>query len=372
MLCLLFALLAVFAAGGASVASAADSIRSDEFNSTTLDAAVWRFVDPVGDATLAMNGSQAEVSLPAGSSHDLWTFTNSVARLLQDIPNQDFEVEAKFDSTMGAPYQLQGIVVEQDADDLLRLEVHHDGNATRLFSAVIASGVASFQHYSTVDSGPPAYIRVKREGNQWTLRHSRDGTNWTSAPPFTHAMNVASIGPYLGNSGSPAPAFVGRIDHFRVISAPPPPLVDATPPVISDIAVTAGSVAATITWTTDEPAMSAVPYGPTTGYGDTVSSTAFAQTHRALLRDLACGTVYHFQVRSRDAAGNEGVTPDGTFTTEACSASIRSDQFNSASLNTGIWTVVDPLGSSPPPSPTARRRSSIGAPFPAALPRTCA
>ena len=341
---LVLALLAVLALGGATLASAAESFRSDEFNSTTLDTSVWRFVDPVGDSTLTMDGSDAVISLPAASSHDLWTFTNGAARLLQDVPNTDFEVEVKLDSTMGSPFQLQGIVVEQDADDLLRLEVHHDGNATRLFSAVIASGVASFQHYSTVESGPPAYIRVKREGNQWTLRHSRDGTNWTSAPPFTHAMTVTSVGPFIGNSGSPAPAFVGRIDHFRVISAPAPPVVDTTPPVISNVTVTPGSVAATVTWTTDEPARSAVPYGPTAAYGSTVSSTTLTQTHRALLRDLACGTVYHFQVRSLDAAGNEAVRPDATFTTKACSSSVRSDQFNSASLNTDIWTVVDPLG----------------------------
>ena len=199
------ALLAVLALGGATLASAAESFRSDEFNSTTLDTGVWSFVDPVGDATLTMDGSHAVISLPAASSHDLWTFTNGAARLVQSVPNTDFEVEVKLDSTMGSPYQLQGIVVQQDADDLLRLEVHHDGNATRLFSAVIASGVASFQHYSTVESGPPAYLRVKREGNQFTLRHSRDGTNWTSAPPFTHAMTVTSVGPFIGNSGSPAP-----------------------------------------------------------------------------------------------------------------------------------------------------------------------
>jgi LmbE family N-acetylglucosaminyl deacetylase/regulation of enolase protein 1 (concanavalin A-like superfamily) len=338
------ALIAVLVLGGASPATAAGSFRSDEFNSPTLDTSIWRFVDPVGDSTLTTDGSHAQISLPAGSSHDLWTFTNSVARLLQDVPNTDFEVEVKLDSTMGSPFQLQGIVVEQDADDLLRLEVHHDGNATRLFSAVIASGVASFQHYSTVADGPPAYLRVKREGDQWTLRHSRDGSNWTSAPPFTHAMTVTSVGPFIGNSGSPAPAFTGRVDHFRVISAPPPPVVDTTPPVISGLTASPGSVAATVTWTTDESAMSSVAFGPTAAYGSTVSSSTLAQTHRALLRDLACGTEYHFQVRARDAAGNETVRPDATFTTKPCSATVRADSFNSASLDTDIWTVVDPLG----------------------------
>src|SRR5918996_5036574 len=349
-LCVPLTLFAVFTVGGAGAATAEGSssgasIRSDEFDATTLDASVWRFVDPVGDATLTLNGSQAVISLPAGVSHDLWTGVNTVPRLLQDVPDQDFEVEVKLDSTMGSASQLQGIVVEQDADDLLRLEIHHDGSATRLFAGVIAGGVATSAHYSTVASGAPAYLRVRREGNQWTLSHSRDGIDWSSAASFTHAMTVASVGPFVGNSGGSAPAFEGRIDYFRVVSATPAPTSDTTPPAITDATASPGSVAATVTWTTDEPATSEVAFGPSTAYEDgSVSSSTPTLTHRALLRGLDCGTVYHFQIRSVDEAGNEASTPDATFATGACSSSIRSDSFNSASLNTDIWTVVDPLG----------------------------
>src|SRR5918996_3617041 len=349
-LCVPLTLFAVFSVGGAGAAtvegsSAGASIRSDEFDAAALDTAVWRFVDPVGDATLTMNGSQAVISLPAGVSHDLWTGVNTAPRLLQDVPDQDFEIEVKLDSTMGSAYQLQGIVVEQDADDLLRLEVHHDGSATRLFAAVVEGGVASTAHYSTVASGSPAYLRVKREGNQWTLTHSRDGIDWTSAASFTHTMTVASIGPFVGNSGGSAPAFEGKVDYFRVVSATPVPPPDTTPPAIGDATASPGAVAATVTWTTDEPATSEVAFGPSSTYENgSVSSSNRTLTHRVLLRGLTCGTVYHFQIRSRDEAGNEASTPDATFTTGACSASIRPDDFNSPSLNTGIWTVVDPLG----------------------------
>src|ERR671919_355095 len=348
--CVPLTLFALFTVGGAGAATAEGSsgqasIRSDEFDATTLDASVWRFVDPVGDATLTMNGSQAVISLPAGVSHDLWTGVNTAPRLLQDVPDQDFEIEVKLDSTMGSAYQLQGIVVEQDADDLLRLEVHHDGSATRLFAAVVEGGVASTAHYSTVASGSPAYLRVKREGNQWTLTHSRDGIDWTSAASFTHTMTVASIGPFVGNSGGSAPAFEGKVDYFRVVSATPVPPPDTTPPAVGDATASPGAVAATVTWTTDEPATSEVAFGPSSTYENgSVSSSNRTLTHRVLLRGLTCGTVYHFQIRSRDEAGNEASTPDTTFTTGACSASIRSDDFNSPSLNTDIWTVVDPLG----------------------------
>ena len=319
-------------------------IQSDEFNSTTLNSALWRFVDPVGDAALTFDGAHAVVTLPASVSHDLWAGANGAARLLQDVPNQDFEVEVKLDSSMGSPYQLQGIVVQEDDNHLLRLEIHHDGNATRMFAAALVGGLASSLHYSTVASGSPAYLRVQRAGNVWTLRHSRDGANWTSAS-FTHAMTVTAIGPFVGNSGSPAPAFSGLVDHFRVVSSTPPPATDTTPPAISNVSLVPGAVAATVTWTTDEPATSEVAYGPTSAYASgTVSSTAATQQHRILLRALPCGSLYHFQLRSRDGSGNLGTTSDATFQTRACSATIRTDDFESAALDTDVWTLVDPVG----------------------------
>ena len=97
--------------------AAADGIRSDEFNAAALDTSVWTFVDPIGDSTLTMTGSQARIAVPAGSRHDLWANANEVPRLRQVAPNTDFEVEVKFDSSVAVGYQLQGVVVEQDAQN---------------------------------------------------------------------------------------------------------------------------------------------------------------------------------------------------------------------------------------------------------------
>jgi hypothetical protein len=94
---------------------------------------------------------------------------------------------------------------------------------------------------------------------------------------------------------------------------------DITAPVIS--AVTAGSLTttgATITWTTDELADSQVEYGPTTSYG---SSTGITNTsprvtsHTVPLTGLAGATLYHYRVKSRDAAGNLQTGTDNSFTT---------------------------------------------------------
>ena len=94
---------------------------------------------------------------------------------------------------------------------------------------------------------------------------------------------------------------------------------DSTAPTIS--ARTATSItnsSARITWTTNEAATSQVDYGLTTSYGSTTTlDLALVTSHSVVLTGLAPSTIYNFRVRSRDAAGNESVSANSTFTTAA-------------------------------------------------------
>jgi hypothetical protein len=92
---------------------------------------------------------------------------------------------------------------------------------------------------------------------------------------------------------------------------------DTTPPVISSIAVTTlTATSATITWTTNEPASSQVEYRLPTGYEWLMPlDPALVTSHSVVLSNLTAGTLYHYRVRSKDAAGNEAFSADGTFTT---------------------------------------------------------
>jgi hypothetical protein len=94
-------------------------------------------------------------------------------------------------------------------------------------------------------------------------------------------------------------------------------VVDNVAPTIS--AVTASAVTtsgATIAWTTNESSDSQVEYGTTTSYGSTTPlNTTLVGAHTVSLSGLASSTLYHYRVRSRDAAGNASVSPDFTFTT---------------------------------------------------------
>jgi peroxiredoxin len=87
--------------------------------------------------------------------------------------------------------------------------------------------------------------------------------------------------------------------------------------VISGIKISSiTDVAATISWTTDQPGTSQVEYGTTNSYGS--SSTLdeeLATSHSSTLSGLQPSTTYHFQVLSKDGNGNQVTSPDQTFTT---------------------------------------------------------
>jgi hypothetical protein len=92
---------------------------------------------------------------------------------------------------------------------------------------------------------------------------------------------------------------------------------DTTAPIITNVnAPTITASTATFTWTTNEAADSEVEYGPTTTYGGFSTLDVIRVTsHSVLLSGLAPSSTYHYRVRSRDAAGNLGLSGDFTFTT---------------------------------------------------------
>ncbi len=92
--------------------------------------------------------------------------------------------------------------------------------------------------------------------------------------------------------------------------------VDLNAPQISNIATVPSQTQCTITWDTDEPATSQVEYGLGQNYG-TVSplDTALVTRHSVHITGLDDLAGYHFVVKSRDAAGNEAVSDDQTFST---------------------------------------------------------
>src|SRR5207244_7021287 len=120
--------------------------------------------------------------------------------------------------------------------------------------------------------------------------------------------------------------------------------VDNAPPLLSSVASTnLSSSAATITWATDEASDSQVEYGTTSAYGQVSAlASALVTSHSVGLSGLSASTVYHYRVKSRDAAGNLATSADVTFTTAALQigrASCRERASPAAGAATGgeVW-----------------------------------
>jgi regulation of enolase protein 1 (concanavalin A-like superfamily) len=304
-----------------NAAPAAPSVVSDGFEGGGLGS-VWSFVDPVGDSAVSVSGGRLEISVPGGTSHNLWTGANRAPRVLQAAPDADFELVAKFDSLVSAKYQMQGLLAVADLNNLVRVDVEHDGSSTRVFAAWMVNGSASTRINKVIPGGAPVWLRLVRSGDTWTVSHSRDGSAWTTAGSFTHALTVSQVGVWAGNH-TPSPAFTAQVDYFLNPADPlEPPPSDTSPPVVSGVDVSAGVGGATVSWSTDEPATSGVVSGVTTAYENgLVSDPALTTTHSLTVPGLECATTYHYQVSSADAAGNVAVTPDATFTTADCGSS---------------------------------------------------
>ena len=119
------------------------------------------------------------------------------------------------------------------------------------------------------------------------------------------------------------------------------------PVQFSNVAVVFGTTDATVTWTTDVLATSAVDYGLTPAFelGSVSSGGALTKAHQVDLTDLSPGTHHFARVRSADAAGKEAIGPTLEFTTLAADLSgFHSDDFNTCVLDTRHWRLDDPVG----------------------------
>ena len=291
--------------------SGGGSLTSDEFDGS-LDTNLWNVVDPVGDSTASASGGVLSLNVGGGTSHDVWGGVNNSLRVMQSASNSDFEVEVKFDSSPASRFQIQGILIEEDNDDLARFDYFHDGSNLRVFAATFVNGTANVRRNATVATANPLYLRVTRVGDQWTMFTSPNGNDWTQQVSFAHNMTVNSVGPFAGNAGS-SPAFDAQVDYFRIDGESGGP--DTTPPVISGVNVLPNESGAVISWSTDEPATATLRYGLSTSYEIGSQSTGSGTSHSVTLTGLDAGTTYHYQIEAEDAANNLATGSDATFAT---------------------------------------------------------
>ena len=98
---------------------------------------------------------------------------------------------------------------------------------------------------------------------------------------------------------------------------------DTNAPLISGVTARVGASEATITWTTDELATSAILYGTQPdSLTQTVSDAQFVKQHVVTVTGLTPGVAYYYAIRSTDRSGNTITTPatrltDGSVPTQS-------------------------------------------------------
>jgi hypothetical protein len=108
-------------------------------------------------------------------------------------------------------------------------------------------------------------------------------------------------------AAAPASPTAGPSSVTPTAPVAPAPPKDTTAPVISIVKIkTSTPYSAVITWTTNEPADSAVDYGLDANYGLSVSQPGLTSTHEVTLTSsfLTPKALLHFRVKSADGVGN--------------------------------------------------------------------
>ncbi len=128
---------------------------------------------------------------------------------------------------------------------------------------------------------------------------------------------------------------------------------DTTAPQISEAGTASiGLTDATIVWTTNEPALSTLEYGLTTGYGSHAAlSSSLLLIHAATLTGLQSGATYYYCIHATDLAGNTANSCSRSFTTISASAppdttppmiSVTAASTVTATTATVAWTTNKP------------------------------
>ena len=244
----------------------------------------------------------------------------------------------------------------------------------RVRSIAETEGVSGDYTFTTAphgDTTPPGITNI----SSGTPGYNTTTLTWTTDEVSTSYVEygaTTAYGKIFGKDDSvlshsvalPADLTAGTTYHFRVrskdssgnegfsgdytfMTAADPH--DTTPPAISSVLVASiNPNSATIVWTTNENSDSYVGYSLDTSYDVERGTSAMNTAHTVTVSGLTQGTLYHFRVKSRDAAGNLATDDSGgasyTFTTQSVDITppVISDiasgtpSYNSANLS---WTT---------------------------------
>ncbi|MBI3627693.1 MAG: fibronectin type III domain-containing protein [Candidatus Sungbacteria bacterium] len=314
--------------------------------------------DAAGNLTTGSDATFSTSALPsAGGSV---TVTDTIPPVVTDVSSLSLEphdatiawttdelaistLEYGTTTSYGSSATLSGTALLIHAAELLGLQAnttyYYCIHATDLAGNVASSCGHSFTsaaQETMLDTNPPTVslitvrpITTSSATINWTTDEIAGGyveygttigygseTTFDTNLALTHEATLSGLSPgteyhYRVHSHDEAGNNITTPDEtFTTASLPPIPIVetptDTTPPLISEVAVSSiSSALATISWTTNELAISTLQYGTTPSYGSSAELSASGLlVHDATLVGLSPLTTYYYCIHATDLAGN--------------------------------------------------------------------
>ncbi len=208
-----------------TTAGVTSGLVSDDFSTGVLDTGVWTFVNPTGNSSFNMTGTQVEIFVEAGVLHSMyWGGDRLSPRIMQNVQDADFQMEVSFESLVTEQFQTQGIVAEQDASNYVYFDIFSNGGEMLIYVESVIGGAGTSHVFATIGPPGPSKARLDRTGDVWTFEYSTDdGQNWITGASFSTALNLTAVGVYAGNdsfSGIDSPAHTAVIDYVFNMASP--------------------------------------------------------------------------------------------------------------------------------------------------------
>jgi len=167
----------------------------------------WVFLDPVGDCSTSNTATEKTITVPSGTSHDMWGLLSDAPRLTQDCNDTDFVVEILI-NTGGVYKTFYGFIIQETTTKYYRFNIAYDGiQIIRNMDEVVT------ELYSVPSVHP--YIKVVRVGDLFTFYSSADGVSWDELLQDTQTLVVTSVGLLVGNWGG-GPTVLAKFEYFKV------------------------------------------------------------------------------------------------------------------------------------------------------------
>jgi hypothetical protein len=179
-----------------------------------------------------------------------------------------------------------------------------------IYISAVGTVVSISPARASVAAGATSQFTALVTGSNDTITWSATGGSVTSTGTFSAPGAAGTYTVKAACTSNPSTSAAATVSVTSSVADTVPPVITA----ISASSVTTSGV--TISWNTDEPSDTQVEYGATVAYGVTSTRNPSMVTgHSVAFGGLTSNTLYHFRVRSADAAGNLAASGDFSFTT---------------------------------------------------------